>query len=58
MIPGIGLGTSAIKLLVIDESNSGLAESNISLEVSRPQPLWSEQEPDEWWRSLLKVLKT
>ena len=53
MFLGIDLGTSAIKLLVIDESNSVLAESNISLDVSRPQPLWSEQEPDEWWRALL-----
>jgi len=57
MFLGIDLGTSAIKLLVIDESNSVLAESNISLEVSRPQPLWSEQEPDEWWRSLLKGIE-
>ena len=57
MFLGIDLGTSAIKLLVIDESNSVLAESNISLDVSRPQPLWSEQEPDEWWRALLKGIE-
>ena len=57
MFLGIDLGTSAIKLLVIDESNSVLAESNISLDVSRPQPLWSEQDPDEWWRSLLKGIE-
>ena len=47
MFLGIDLGTSAIKLLIINESNSVLAESNISLHVSRPHPLWSEQEPDE-----------
>ena len=57
MFLGIDLGTSAIKLLVIDESNSVLAESNISLDVSRPQPLWSEQEPDDWWRALLKGIE-
>ena len=34
MFLGIDLGTSAIKLLVIDESNSVLAGSNISLDVS------------------------
>jgi len=43
----VDLGTSAIKLLVINDSNSVLAESKISLDVSRPHPLWSDQEPDE-----------
>jgi xylulokinase len=25
--------------------------------VSRPHPLWSEQDPDEWWRALLKGIE-
>jgi sugar (pentulose or hexulose) kinase len=57
MFLGIDLGTSAIKLLVINDSNSVLAESNISLDLSRPHPLWSEQDPDEWWRALLKGIE-
>ena len=57
MFLGIDLGTSAIKLLVINDSNSVLAESNISLDVSRPHPLWSEQEPEEWWCGLLKGIE-
>ena len=57
MFLGIDLGTSAIKLLVINESNSVLAESNIPLDVSRPHPLWSEQEPEEWWCGLLKGIE-
>ena len=57
MFLGIDLGTSAIKLLVINESNSVLAESNIPLDLSRPHPLWSEQEPEEWWRGLLKGIE-
>ena len=35
MIPGIGLGTSSIKLQVIDESNSILVESTFPLDVSK-----------------------
>ena len=57
MFLGVDLGTSAIKLLVINDSNSVLAESSISLDVSRPHPLWSEQDPDEWWRALLKGIE-
>ena len=57
MFLGVDLGTSAIKLLVINDSNSVLAESIISLDVSRPHPLWSEQDPDEWWRAFLKGIE-
>ena len=57
MFLGVDLGTSAIKLLVINDSNSVLAESNISLDVSRPHPLWSEQDPDDWWAALLKGIE-
>ena len=57
MFLGIDLGTSALKLLVINDSNSVLAVSNISLDVSRPHPLWSEQDPDEWWCALLKGIE-
>jgi sugar (pentulose or hexulose) kinase len=37
MIPGIGLGTSSIKLQVIDESSSILEESTFPIDVSRLQ---------------------
>ena len=36
MFLGVYFGTCAIKLLVINDSNSVLAVSNISLDVSRP----------------------
>ena len=57
MFLGIDLGTSAIKLLVVSDSSSVLAESNISFDVRRPHPLWSEQDPDEWWSALLKGIE-
>ena len=57
MFLGVDLGTSAIKLLVINDINSVLAESSISFDVSRPHPLWSEQDPNEWWRALLKGIE-
>ena len=57
MFLGVDLGTSAIKLLVINEINSVLAESKISLDVSRPHPLWSEQNPDQWWSALLEGIE-
>ncbi len=46
---GIDAGTSSIKALLIDDAQAVLAEASVPLEVQRPQPLWSEQDPAAWW---------
>jgi xylulokinase len=46
---GIDAGTSAIKAVLVDERQAVVAESSAPLGVSRPRPLWSEQDPDAWW---------
>lgn len=51
MYLGIDIGTSSVKALLLDESDRVVAESSARLDVSRPQPLWSEQDPDAWWRA-------
>jgi len=48
---GIDAGTSSVKALLIDDKQAVLAEGSASLEVQRPQPLWSEQDPAAWWRA-------
>jgi xylulokinase len=49
MYLGIDIGTSAIKAIIIDENDNVLCESRVGLEISRPHPLWSEQNPADWW---------
>ncbi|MCP4005395.1 MAG: xylulokinase [bacterium] len=51
MYLGIDLGTSAVKVVLVDERQSILAQESASLEVQRPHPLWSEQDPDSWWEA-------
>ncbi|MDG2304938.1 MAG: xylulokinase [Candidatus Binatia bacterium] len=46
---GIDLGTSGVKTLLVDDDQNVLAEATAPLDVSRPQPLWSEQDPAAWW---------
>lgn len=46
---GIDLGTSGVKTLLVDDEQRVLAEATAPLEVSRPRPLWSEQDPEDWW---------
>ncbi|GAA0758258.1 xylulokinase [Ideonella azotifigens] len=49
MFIGMDLGTSELKLLLLDERHQVLATASEPLQVSRPQPLWSEQAPGDWW---------
>ena len=47
---GVDLGTSSVKLLMMD--GSGKIERIVSREypIAFPHPGWSEQDPDDWWR--------
>lgn len=52
MYLGIDVGTSAVKALLLDERDRIAAEATAPLRVRRPRPLWSEQDPDDWWRAV------
>jgi len=45
---GLDIGTSSVKALLIDADQDVLAEVSAPLALSRPHPLWSEQNPDDW----------
>lgn len=51
MFLGIDIGTSGVKAAVIDADGAVQAQGSASLTVERPQPGWSEQDPDDWWRA-------
>src|SRR5215470_14472340 len=56
MYLGIDLGTSAVKLLLVDDRQQVIDQAEAPLAVSRPQPLWSEQDPHEWWRATASLI--
>ena len=51
---GVDLGTSAVKLLLMDEK--GAIRNIVSEEypISFPHPGWSEQNPEDWLKAVLK----
>ena len=53
---GIDIGTSAVKVTLLGEDGTLAAESSSPLSVARPQPLWSEQNPDDWWEAANKAV--
>ena len=49
---GIDLGTSAVKLLLVDEQGEILKSVTKEYPLHFPQPGWSEQEPADWWKAV------
>lgn len=49
---GIDLGTSACKLLLVDEGGAVLNEVTKEYPLSFPHPGWSEQNSEDWWRAV------
>ncbi|MCB2076574.1 MAG: xylulokinase [Novosphingobium sp.] len=49
MFLGIDIGTSGVKAVLLREDGSVAFQSAAPIDVSRPQPLWSEQDPEDWW---------
>ncbi|MDV7105552.1 xylulokinase [Vibrio sp. TH_r3] len=51
MYIGIDLGTSGVKSVVMSKEGTILASYTAPLSISRPHPLWSEQDPQDWWHA-------
>lgn len=57
MYIGIDLGTSGVKAILLNEQGDVLASQTETLTVSRPHPLWSEQDPEHWWQATDRAMK-
>ncbi|HBC9088674.1 TPA: xylulokinase [Citrobacter koseri] len=57
MYIGIDLGTSGVKAILLNEQGDVLASQTEKLSVSRPHPLWSEQDPEQWWLATDRAVK-
>ncbi len=54
---GIDLGTSAVKLLLMDEKGSIKNIVSKEYPISFPNPGWSEQNPTDWYQGVMDGLK-
>ena len=52
MYIGIDLGTSAVKLLLVDGDGQILKTVTKEYQLYFPQPGWSEQNPADWWKAV------
>jgi xylulokinase len=54
---GVDIGTSGTKTILIDASGEILAEASATYGLSHPKPLWSEQDPEDWWKAVVTTVK-
>jgi sugar (pentulose or hexulose) kinase len=46
---GIDISATSAKALFMDDPGAVVATASSPLTLSTPKPLWSEQNPEEWW---------
>ncbi|MDX0966620.1 xylulokinase [Sinorhizobium medicae] len=51
MYLGLDLGTSGVKAMLMDEEQGIVGSATGALDVARPHPGWSEQNPADWIRA-------
>ena len=54
---GIDLGTSAVKLLLVEEGGKICSSVTKEYPLSFPKPGWSEQAPEDWWKAVTAGLR-
>ncbi len=54
---GIDLGTSAVKLLLMDETGRVVKTVSREYPLAFPKPGWSEQDPRDWYEKSMEGLK-
>ena len=55
---GIDIGTSEVKVVLVDDAGHVVGQAASALPISRPHPLWSEQDPRDWWTATIAALAT
>ena len=55
---GIDVSTTATKAVLIDNEGSVRATAGSEYSFATPRPLWSEQDPELWWRGGVDAIRS
>ncbi len=55
---GVDIGTSGTKTILIDVAGRVLAHALQEYPLFTPKPLWSEQNPQDWWTATCATIKS
>lgn len=54
---GIDISTTGAKALLANEQGKVIATKSNEIPLSTPKPLWSEQDPADWWNGIVKSIQ-
>ena len=54
---GIDIGTTTVKASLVDIAGTLIADASLGHPTRFVRPSWVEQEPEDWWRTTVEVLR-
>lgn len=57
LLLGIDIGTSNIKAALVTPRGQVIAQAQTAYPTQHPQPGWAEQNPEDWWRGTVAVVR-
>lgn len=57
LLLGLDISTTGAKALLIDTAGQVVASTTTPLTLSTPRPLWSEQDPRDWWTGMAASIR-
>ncbi len=54
---GLDISTTGAKALIIDAAGCVVASHTVAQTLNTPQPLWSEQNPADWWAGIVESIR-
>lgn len=57
LLLGLDVSTTGAKALLIDSTGQVVSSASTALSLSTPRPLWSEQNPTDWWAGMVNSIQ-
>jgi xylulokinase len=54
---GVDVATTSVKALLVDDAGHVAASASSPLALAAPRPLWSEQDPRDWWAAAVASIR-
>src|SRR5258708_38341773 len=54
---GVDVSTTGSKALLVDAAGTVVASATAPHSLQTPRPLWSEQQPHEWWQAACRSIR-
>ena len=58
LLLGLDVSTTGAKALLVDLKGQVVSSATMPLSLSTPRPLWSEQNPEDWWDGIVKSTRS